>query len=465
MAATANGHYATLQDPSTLIIDQRTLALPVPITKSHEVAMADSGLVAIADYRGGAWFVRPGSDRVEAAPRHATSPLSVTARGNFVAWGYQDGGAVVVDTQSQQTWSFVGQSTAITTLVLDDHQRKLVTESRDEVRIWNLPAEERTITQMPCAPSLLTKTTDPANLAMACGSGSVWLWNPETGATAKLHDHADLLSGLKMYRDEVCSASWAGRVLCTSLYAPQQTHVRLEGAERIKSLAACPQGTCLIAAANDGKVWRLGETPEVLFSHSQAPTTLQISANGERLAAGALDGALVIYDLKASRLITRQPAHRGAITVIRWQGETLWTAGRDGTVKRWQVNAHDAASEEVDHTSGIVPAGLWLTPGARITATEAFEIDVTARDPGQSITLNVGEPILYLLSSEDQRFIVALSMQSTTVLDLQRRALAVIPMRDSNFRFAYFLTSDHLALGARDEIHTIDVTKLPFITY
>jgi WD40 repeat protein len=73
------------------------------------------------------------------------------------------------------------------------------------------------------------------------------------------------------------------------------------------------------------------------------------SADGERLAAAAVSGPVVVFDAKTGTPIHRLPGHGFGTAAIEWQpnGSLLATAGQDGKARLW-----DAAGAEVATLAG-----------------------------------------------------------------------------------------------------------------
>jgi WD40 repeat protein len=162
----------------------------------------------------------------------------------------------------------------------------------------------------------------------------------------------------------------------------------------VRALAFSPDGKTL--AVGEGTPTAAGavrlldvEAGKITTSFEQAKdvvSTLALSPDGHRLAAGVCDGAVLIYDLTAGKLETTINGHTEGVLGIRFSpdGKTLATAGADRTLRLWEVgtwkpvsrSSHAVAVQAVVFTPD--GEGLVLALGGPSSHTLRLE----PRDPG-----------------------------------------------------------------------------------
>jgi WD40 repeat protein len=104
----------------------------------------------------------------------------------------------------------------------------------------------------------------------------------------------------------------------------------------------------------------------VLGAFGAIARTLRL--NGGRLAAGAADGAVAVWDARSWEELGRWQAHPGEAAGLAWHGDTLATGGEDGIVRLWS-----ATGERRDEAAvGPPVTGLAFSPdGTRLLVARA----------------------------------------------------------------------------------------------
>ena len=109
-----------------------------------------------------------------------------------------------------------------------------------------------------------------------------------------------------------------------------------------------PGGGAPLLATSDAKrevlVWDTATGKVVLDKmvfHNARVTCLSWSPDGIRLASGALDGGVIVWDRTKNAMLEHVRllgAHRGGVTAMAWRDENhIVTAGFDGCVRTWNV--------------------------------------------------------------------------------------------------------------------------------
>ncbi len=247
--------YAALLDPSTLLLvrGKQSLRLPTKIEGEYELALAASGLLAVADFSDKTWFVRPGGTRLELGPPHPSRPTSVAAAGPFAAWGYNDGVVIALDTRTDTVWKLSGHAAAAALIAIDAPHARVVSAGGNELRVWPLaPNPLAAVDRTPCTVLTFALSRDRARALFDCDDGAVREWSFASGQVHEVHRHDDIAFGVAWLRDTACSAGFDRRFLCTQ--PGGETREILSGAGEIKRVLGSPDGERIAIAAQDGKV-------------------------------------------------------------------------------------------------------------------------------------------------------------------------------------------------------------------
>jgi WD40 repeat protein len=119
-----------------------------------------------------------------------------------------------------------------------------------------------------------------------------------------------------------------------------------------------------------------GQVLRVLHGHQDEVTAVACSADGTRVAAGARDGAVHVWDTERGTLLAtltayRRPgdglslAHAGPVTAVAFSADgTLATGSADGTASFWDSTW--GAPRELGRTAGAVRAIAFTADGTRL---------------------------------------------------------------------------------------------------
>jgi WD40 repeat protein len=434
--------------------------LATAVSSEYELALGEDGLIAFADLSGGAWFVRPGKQRVEPAAHRAAHPTTVAAMGSLAAFGYADGVVVVVDASLDQRWEFVGHNAPVMQLVLDVARRRVVSSADNEIRIWDLrPPAISVSTALPCSPFNLIPTDDARTFATDCSDGRAVTWSLFDNSSRDLHRHRALAFGVAMSKGRVCTASWDGRVLCTPT-SGGETIEALANPDRVRALSSCPDGS-LLAATSDGAVWRLDGEQRVLYKHRAMPYRIATNAPCTRLASGAYDGSLIVYDLVENRIVSElRHAHGGQITSVVFQGEDVVTGSVDATVKRWHAGTTVSLLQETKMTGPVNKLRMFRDGWGASVADRGFALVTTS--PSSKIQLPLGRPIADIAISPDERYVAIADLDEIVVIDRERDAIAIAHRAASYMACIRFVSDNHLAACDTSAILLLSLDLLSF---
>jgi WD40 repeat protein len=141
----------------------------------------------------------------------------------------------------------------------------------------------------------------------------------------------------------------------------------------IEGMAALPDGSFVLLAANDGCV-RWWNVAAKNFEHTftldkkSALTGVTVDEKGAVAAFGFADGRVAIWDLTTRREIKRWKAHNGRITALAVSpnGRRFATCGEDNLTLIWDVRSGTQLQKLAGHKGSGIFAVAWFADGRRI---------------------------------------------------------------------------------------------------
>ena len=113
----------------------------------------------------------------------------------------------------------------------------------------------------------------------------------------------------------------------------------LEGAA--SDVVVSPDGAIIVTANGpELRTWdATGASVQVIKSLGDAGNTLAFSPDGRRLASGAEDGTIKVWDVARGTLLETIRAHEDQVTALAYSkdGALLASAGHDGAVQLWSI--------------------------------------------------------------------------------------------------------------------------------
>jgi WD40 repeat protein len=258
----------------------------------------------------------------------------------------------------------------------------------------------------------------------------------------------------------VCSGGWGfGIVRCSSVDgaadAAVDTHLL-----KITSLSTSADHRSLVFADHRGGVWSFEPVPERLYAHPGFSVATALSGDGRLVASCAQQGSLVVFDRLAHRSLGRIAAHAGEYCSLSWVGEELWSAGDDGTIKRWAIRGGELRLQHVLQA----PAPLRMMKIVRDTwavVEGANGLAIGMADGSTLVRLDVGDAITALDISAGRRYVAASVKDEVIVVDLERHAIATVAF-GAPIRQLAFLDEGTLVFAQPDSLRTVPLARLDY---
>jgi WD40 repeat protein len=296
----------------------------------------------------------------------AGSPLSqavVSPDGRWVAACGERGTLVLFDAESGElAYRLEGHDPdqQIRDCVFDPSGRWLASAGNDRrIMLWSLPAEggsAELLRRWSTPDAVMSLAVGPDGRLLASGGEDheIILWDPEAGTPIRtLKGHRERISevtGLAFAPDggRLASASSDGTARLWEVASGSEI-ARVEGhREAVKGVAFSADGKYLATGGDDDRVilWdteRL-DAVRVFSGHRNRVYGLAfVDRPGEPnaaplLVAGGFDRTLRIWDRESAVTLRLLQGHTAAVNGIAVRGTKLYSAGSDGTVRRWDLS-------------------------------------------------------------------------------------------------------------------------------
>ena len=217
-----------------------------------------------------------------------------------------------------------------------------------------------------------------------CPNGQrAWEWgflSSRTDQSAGILERPDgQLTDLVISRNDrwIAAGSQAGNVYVWTLPDKALRPVISAHVGAVNGLAFTADERFLIIAGDDGKLrrWRIapGQFEHELLQTNASAATVAADAVGRRIAAGAQDNRLYLFDAGTGALLWNRPAHSLGVSAVEFSpdGAYIASGGYDGTVQIWNADTGDPVYA-CDEFRGVITGLSFDRTGSRLLISDAL---------------------------------------------------------------------------------------------
>jgi WD40 repeat protein len=292
-------------------------------------------------------------------PAHETgvSALAFSPDARFiVTGGSDDGTAKMWDLAKHAIVCEMGQSWPVTAVAFSPDGKRILTASSSvkvtsaglnvthgQLLAWDLPSCGEGTQFMPDARLLDDAAFSPDGKLVAgleSKAHKVRLFDATTGAFLRGFDASEAGSpSMAFFPDgkTIVIASEEGVDLVDVATGTRRAALDIAASDVVVS----PDGTLIVTTNGpELQTWDAsGRSVQVIKSLGDAGTTLAFAPDGRRLASGAEDGTIKIWDPARGTLLQTLRGHDSEVTAVAYSkdGALFASAGRDGAVQLWSI--------------------------------------------------------------------------------------------------------------------------------
>ncbi len=248
------------------------------------------------------------------------------------------------------------------------------------VTLWDAQSEEvlRVLEGHSGTVTALAFSPDGSLLASGSADKTINIWDTQSGELLfTLTGHKDTVTALAFSPDSSTLASGGGTDDHTvRLWDVQQGAARrtlVEHKDEINIVAYSPDGEWLVTASDDKIiVLRDGHTGDRLHTLDGWAKSAAFSPDGNLLAAGLLDGTILVEDLQARQVRYTLNGHTSKVTNVAFSpdGAVLASVAWNSTAELWdaQTGDHLATPEGVEENIGGISTVVFSPNGDYLLA-------------------------------------------------------------------------------------------------
>jgi WD40 repeat protein/serine/threonine protein kinase len=335
-----------------------------------------------------------------------------------------------------------GQMGSVRSLAFSPDGRTLAAACMDgKVYLWDESTKRVRLLLQGHANPVLSVAFAPDGKTLATGGGEWWrqdkpgelkLWDAEKGQErAVLEGHTGTVNCVAFSRDTsmLASASHDGTARVWDVTKRKQvSRIPVRGEEPVTSVAFAPDGLTLAAGTVNGflLLWDLaaGKRKGSLHEHQGPIWSVAFSPDGRLIATtGSDDSTTRVWDPAAKSMKTLH-GHRGGVVSVKFSpdGKTLATGGADQRVILWETSTGRRLFDLKGHRSLIwalafSPDGKVLATGTqRRSGTGEVRLWNVTSDPKEERLVMPAHPVLSVAFGPDGRTLAVAGARLTVQL-------------------------------------------------
>ncbi len=324
------------------------------------------------------WDLKTGVD-VQTLTKHA-APLSALAfsRSGTALVSAANAEVIVWDTKSwRDKQTFRRGAGTVTALALGDDASTIASAYSDgSVLLWRV-GSDRELFVLKHNSSAVLALTFANSLRAIHADGGIDTWDTEKG-TQKLFLAGDpnrqqLVFAAWNNDGSVVASTIGDRVLSTKNSSTGEVIRNFEShAIAINSIAFSADGRWFASATDDSSIrlWQVATGRELpaLRGHAGYVTTVAFSPRSDFLASGSVGGEVKVWDVNSGQLAYDLPAHTGGVDSLAYSsnGKFLAVVGMAHTVEVWNLDTKQSrtfAGHSNEITSAVFDGDLLITAG------------------------------------------------------------------------------------------------------
>jgi WD40 repeat protein len=216
----------------------------------------------------------------------------------------------------------------------------------------------------------LAWSRDAKTLAGACEDGAGRLWEATSGKA--LHVLGDGFAYSVAWAPDhkvIATGGKDGKIRCWEAATGKELRQLEAGKGLVATVAWSREGRIAAAAGEKSiKIWDAqGKLLFTLEGHTALVTTVAWSADGQKLASGASDNLVKLWNAPNGKLLKTLDKHSGAIYHVAWSpdGKTLATGSYDRTLRFW----NPLSGQQIHQSEGIWTTALTWAPDSKLLTT------------------------------------------------------------------------------------------------
>ena len=274
--------------------------------------------------------------------------LSVSTKGKFVACGNSDASIFIVDARTGKLKQTIeGHSEKITGVSFVNDRFHILSCSWDSTtRFWDLKEKGEPATlKHGSEVKSLTRSQKIRKGAAVARDGEIKIFSLSTVKNLRnIQAHNSDISGIAIINDtaQLVTGSWDGTCKIWNLTSYEMETQLTSLKERIRSLAATPDGSKVTLGLHNGEILVIDtETPteiKKLAGHTDVVSSLSIDSTGERLVSTSWDRSIRLWSLNSNKEISSDTLLAG-ITAVQWdpKDEVIYSADFSGAITSWVI--------------------------------------------------------------------------------------------------------------------------------
>ena len=408
----------------------------VEFTRDGSMVVGEGVLNKISNMGLKFWRVSDGV-RTTFLPAAGVRTFTLSPNGNFAATGSHLGIQIrrLSDGAILQSWTAHASSSGVHSLSFSPDGRKLASggsynDTEKTVKIWNVAdgSLERTLIGHTSGSNSVAFSPDGKLLASAGADGTLRLWDPASG---ELKTTVERRGFVAFSQNSVAFSPDGQQVVCGidaanfGVWTTSGSLVKkLDQSTRIEdygSAAFSPDGTTLVTAGNDIRLWNTtGWSQSAIYAgHSGSVVAVSVSPDGSLIATGCTDKTARVWDSATGKLRWILEGHSEGVVGLAFSAlGLLASASDDATVKLWNSTEGVLLRTLTGHTAKINAVAVTADGGTVISASADKSIRLWHSSDGANFRNLAGhtDEVRGLALSPDESMLASASFDRTVKL-------------------------------------------------